>query len=86
MRDVPETQKRRPQGTALTIGATGFEPATYGSQSRRATKLRYAPFRSHIIARSLQSVNSGDFRVVGQLHRVCFLLWDAVVDRYPAPG
>ena len=25
------------------VGATGFEPATYGTQNRRATKLRYAP-------------------------------------------
>jgi hypothetical protein len=26
-----------------TIGTTGFEPATYCSQSSRATKLRYVP-------------------------------------------
>lgn len=25
------------------VGATGLEPATYGTQNRRATKLRYAP-------------------------------------------
>ena len=25
------------------VGAIGFEPTTYGSQNRRATKLRYAP-------------------------------------------
>ena len=27
----------------LMVGATGFEPATFWSQTRRATKLRYAP-------------------------------------------
>lgn len=26
------------------VGATGFEPATFSSRTRRATKLRYAPF------------------------------------------
>ena len=26
------------------VGAPGFEPGAFGSQSRRATKLRYAPF------------------------------------------
>ena len=25
------------------VGAPGFEPGTFGSQNRRATKLRYAP-------------------------------------------
>ena len=25
------------------VGATGFEPATFSSRTRRATKLRYAP-------------------------------------------
>ena len=28
---------------AVLVGATGFEPATSCSQSRRATELRYAP-------------------------------------------
>ncbi len=28
----------------LLVGLTGFEPATFCSQSRRATKLRYSPF------------------------------------------
>ena len=28
----------------LPVGLTGFEPATFCSQSRRATKLRYSPF------------------------------------------
>ena len=27
------------------VGVTGFEPATYCSQSNRATKLRYTPWR-----------------------------------------
>ena len=25
------------------VGAIGFEPTTYGTQNRRATRLRYAP-------------------------------------------
>lgn len=29
--------------TRVVVGATGFEPATLCSQSRCATKLRYAP-------------------------------------------
>ena len=28
----------------FSVGLTGFEPATFCSQSRRATKLRYSPF------------------------------------------
>ena len=32
----------------LLVGAAGFEPATSCSQSRRATKLRYAPFSMSI--------------------------------------
>jgi hypothetical protein len=28
------------------VGAPGFEPGTFGSQNRRATKLRYAPIGS----------------------------------------
>jgi hypothetical protein len=27
----------------LLVGAAGFEPATFWSQTRRATRLRYAP-------------------------------------------
>ncbi len=35
------------QYTSLkTLGTTGFEPATYCSQSNRATKLRYVPLNS----------------------------------------
>ena len=34
------------------VGAAGFEPATFCSQSRRATRLRYAPFQgSNLSAR-----------------------------------
>jgi hypothetical protein len=33
------------------FGTTGFEPATYCSQSNRATKLRYVPFVSHSITK-----------------------------------
>jgi hypothetical protein len=28
---------------AVLVGAAGFEPATFWSQTRRATRLRYAP-------------------------------------------
>jgi hypothetical protein len=31
------------RGDLKVVGATGFEPATFCSQSRRATRLRYAP-------------------------------------------
>ena len=34
--------------TVKTIGTTGFEPATYCSQSNRATKLRYVPVEFNI--------------------------------------
>lgn len=36
----PET----PLFPTVFVGLTGFEPATFCSQSRRATKLRYSPF------------------------------------------
>ena len=34
------------EGTTLlnSVGVTGFEPATFCSQSRRATRLRHTPF------------------------------------------
>ena len=31
----------------LMVGAAGFEPATFSSQSWRATRLRYTPMQSH---------------------------------------
>src|SRR5512137_1014553 len=34
---------RENDGSKKMVGATGFEPATSCSRSRRATKLRYAP-------------------------------------------
>lgn len=44
----PETGFFKPPETPLFptifVGLTGFEPATFCSQSRRATKLRYSPF------------------------------------------
>src|SRR5690606_23114232 len=40
------TKTRREAGFCFgnLVGATGFEPATFSSRTRRATKLRYAPF------------------------------------------
>ena len=38
----------------LLIGATGFEPATYGTQNHRATKLRHAPLFKILIPRKPQ--------------------------------
>src|SRR5690554_4234054 len=32
------------QGLWKMVGATGIEPATFSSRTRRATRLRYAPF------------------------------------------
>ena len=32
------------------VGAVGFEPTTFWSQTRRATGLRYAPFHVHNIS------------------------------------
>ena len=37
--------RQRQQLSRCVVGATGFEPATHGSQSRCATGLRYAPTR-----------------------------------------
>ena len=34
------------------VGATGFEPATFSSRTRRATKLRYAPKMARILQKS----------------------------------
>jgi hypothetical protein len=31
-------------GKSDMVGARGFEPPAYGTQNRRATRLRYAPF------------------------------------------
>ena len=42
VRRAPGTP-RHPGGSICSVGATGFEPATSCSRSRRATGLRYAP-------------------------------------------
>lgn len=34
------------------VGATGFEPATFSSRTRRATKLRYAPKMARILQKN----------------------------------
>jgi hypothetical protein len=34
------------------VGAIGFEPTTYGSQNRRATRLRYAPTKGSLVCRA----------------------------------
>ena len=35
--------------SGILVGATGFEPATFSSRTRRATKLRYAPKMARIL-------------------------------------
>ena len=42
-----------PFAACFDVGATGFEPATTWSQTRRATGLRYAPPQSELRARCL---------------------------------
>src|SRR5439155_8593792 len=42
----PPARGPAPRGRREMVGATGFEPATSCSRSRRATKLRYAPIPS----------------------------------------
>ena len=37
------TRKALPKKSLSCVGATGFEPATTWSQTRRATGLRYTP-------------------------------------------
>ncbi len=47
MRTIIEARNSKWQNhwnSGLFVGLTGFEPATFCSQSRRATKLRYSPF------------------------------------------
>ena len=41
------------------VGAPGFEPGTSCSQSRRATKLRHAPWQQNILAQSGRVVKDG---------------------------
>src|SRR3546814_6212826 len=41
---ISAPQKKHPQsGVFMMVGATGFEPATSCSRSKRSTKLSYAP-------------------------------------------
>ena len=50
-RTAPPRTRAAPSGPSgnemilRMVGATGFEPATYGTQNRRATRLRYTPIR-----------------------------------------
>jgi len=49
--DVPTTCRRLPRGFHRRVGVTGFEPAPFWSQTRRATKLRHTPMLpSHVLA------------------------------------
>ena len=41
--DAGWDKKGHPQRGGFLVGATGFEPATSSSRTKRATKLRYAP-------------------------------------------
>ena len=51
------------------VGATGFEPATFSSRTRRATKLRYAPFDgAHSTEKLLMHKGLGEIFFAG---RVC---------------
>ena len=43
--DSPKPESENQQ---FMVGARGFEPPTFWSQTRRATKLRYAPSRSKV--------------------------------------
>ena len=40
---MPTPTSLRLAGVDLAIGVTGFEPATFSTRTRRATKLRYTP-------------------------------------------
>ncbi len=42
-RESDDLRCRGTSGFPQVVGAIGFEPTTYGSQNRRATRLRYAP-------------------------------------------
>ena len=52
----PRMTEGLPDGSPSVIGATGFEPATSCSQSRRSAKLSYAPRRRLIVAVCVESV------------------------------
>ena len=42
----------RARDGGMVVGPAGFEPATYWSQTNRATKLRYGPTRRRVAARA----------------------------------
>src|SRR5919112_2178480 len=46
-----------PQASSCQVGAPGFEPGTSCSQSRRDTRLRYAPHETQTLAGPSTTVN-----------------------------
>ncbi len=40
---MKKSRSKRYKACSDVVGATGFEPATFWSRTKRATKLRYAP-------------------------------------------
>ena len=55
------------------VGAAGFEPATLWSQTRCATRLRYAPNELLIQHLSLFSINKL-VQNEGKLIRICYII------------
>ncbi len=55
------------------VGAAGFELATLCSQSRCATRLRYAP-TANILTLKQPILDSGDKKVAPEMHLSGFLL------------
>ena len=55
------------------VGAAGFEPATLWSQTRCATRLRYAPNGLVIQHLSLFSINK-HVQNKGKLIRICYIM------------
>jgi hypothetical protein len=51
------------------VGAEGFEPPTLCSQSRCATRLRYAPTDAPIVSRNGFAVLDGQVRVTSRWER-----------------
>lgn len=60
---LPLNYTRITQMKLFIVGATGFEPMTSASQTRRAARLRHAPNIMHSIALSANSVNGYFFRL-----------------------
>lgn len=61
------------------VGATGFEPATFCSQSRRDTKLRYAPKSTNSISQYFDKRNmelpSGFEPLIIELQSIALPTW-----------